>query len=1352
MSREAKPKRRRLWAAAAAGGALVSTAAAVGIGPGAAWVVDTFADGQRVWRLGDIEIDGVSGVWLGDLRAARARIADANGVWLEAEDVALRWRPFDVFGGAVRIDATDAARIRILRRPALSEPRASRARFDVRIDEARIDALDLSEGVSGPAASFAATLTLDVREQSLTLLDLSLDRTDSDADRLAASYRSGDAFAFQLDASGQPGGVFAHALGQPDRTVRAFGAGSGDASSGNAELEAQVGEAPVLAGSLRWTTADWALNAHAELTPIPALAALARRIGETTDLEASGARAGVFTLHAATPHITLDANGQLDEEQRLVGGARFTAVTERLSDIIREVPFEFGHAQLEGEFRNARGTAAIEATLNAQQIEALGARTRLAGPVRAALTRERFTLEGDLRAPAETSSLFANAQLSAALEHDRRRGRFELKRAVLRGDTLAVDAQGWVADGDGEFSGEWRVHRLDALPLSLSGQAEGHWRAWADDEDDARIWTTSVQGDGARIASNQSIVEQLLGAAPHLEGRFISENGGTTVSYLTLNGARLRAGARGRIVRGQANLALEASARGPLALGEAQLTGAADATGSLTGRLARPSLAMQASFASIEAGGASIARPQIDVTLAPEANAYVGRAELRGAMFDQPLTAASEIMIDDGQVRLPTLSASLANLRGAGQATLTDRGLSATLAISGALDGLAPNITGGIGGATTLTPDGVQIDATLTHARAGELYARSASVHAEGPYDAIAARFDMRGRLREAPLTFAGSAALNDEGRALAIEGRGALAGADIFTRAPISLGFGRQTLEAAFNVALGDGVATGAWRERGRAFTASAVLTDAPLAPIAAIWGERAEGLIDGQMSLGSAGNGLRGDADIMLNDARFAGRQRGRLNARIRADLDPHLLRATFNATSTDGLVANATLEAPVITEAAPLRVARAQDREGRATWSLQGPADTLWAAARLPDQSLEGPVQGEGALTFGAGALTGEGHIEIVDGRFEDKLTGVALTDLDARLALDPRGVTIERFSARDAEGGQLTATGGSSSARDGRITVAVNNVRVANRPDARARASGELTLAWEDGHSTLSGDLNILEANLDVAARPDAGIPVIDVVEINRPDQEDGNARPMPPSRNGSTVLDVRIRAPGRVFTRGRGLDAELSLDLTLNGTACNPRLYGEARTVRGSLALSGQPFEIDDARITFDGDPLDAQIDLAATRATADLTATIRLAGTARDPEVSFSSDPGLPEDEILPQVLFGRSVEDLSAFEAAQLAASLAALSGQASLDLVDAARAAAGLDRFNVRQDEDGGFLVAGGIYLTREVYVEVARTGLGQAQSRVEWTVRPRLVLITSFLGNGDQSVSLRWRRESD
>jgi translocation and assembly module TamB len=409
-------------------------------------------------------------------------------------------------------------------------------------------------------------------------------------------------------------------------------------------------------------------------------------------------------------------------------------------------------------------------------------------------------------------------------------------------------------------------------------------------------------------------------------------------------------------------------------------------------------------------------------------------------------------------------------------------------------------------------------------------------------------------------------------------------------------------------------------------------------------------------------------------------------------------------------------------------------------------------LWAAARLPDQTLSGQLDGAGQLQFGAGYLAGDGQVDLTEGRFEDKRTGITLTDLDARLRLSETGISIDTLTATSPHGGRLTATGGSTSPTQGAISARIDGMRIVDRPDARAVASGDLTLAWEGFHSTLSGALAIAQADLDIAANPEAGIPTIDVIEVNRPIEDDDAPLFAPAQRNGSTELDIRLTAPGRVFTRGRGVEAEWALDVRLDGTARSPRLFGDARAVRGTLALSGQPFEIESARIFFNGDPLDAQIDMSAVRDTADLSARVRFTGTAREPELAFSSDPPLPGDEILPQVLFGRGVADLSAFEAAQLAASLAALSGNASLNLMDAARAAAGLDRFNVRQDEDGGFLVAGGVYLTRDVYVELARTGLGQAQTRVEWTVRPRLVLITSFRGDGDQRVSLRWRRESD
>jgi translocation and assembly module TamB len=1353
------PRPRRAWLAPIATIGLTAIGVGVAIGPGAALLVDTALDGRRVWRLGQIEVEGVRGPWLGALRAERAVISDGDGVWIEARDLELDWRPQDILFGAVTIDRARAGRIDVFRQPRLLERRPPGSlSFDVTLADTTIAELNVREEVVGAAGLFSVDLSLTVNNKSLSAIDLDLQRTDSDADRALIVYDRRALHELRVDVSGAPGGVFAHALGVPDQEFRATARGEGDANTGAAALLVRIGadesEGARLVDVLgSWTPERWTIgHGVMRLDRLPALQTLARRIGATIDLRANGERHGAFEASAETPFFAATLNGALDADNTLSGPAQLVVTADRLSDIARESPFELGAARFQGELAQARGTIAVRGTLSAA-IDALAQASTLSGPLEAALTSDAFTLSSDLRAPAEAPPLFDGARLDASMSYDRHGGRYELARATFTSEAGSVDARGVVVRGEGEVSGEWRVRSLGALIASIDGQGEGRWRAFSERIDSGRVWSATIDGRGHSFSDSADLTPQLFGSSLSLDARLRSENGGLTVSYAGLEGARLRGGARGRIVRGEASLALEASARGPIEFSAASIDGAIDATGVLTGRLARPTLSLDATMSGFAVGDVVVARPRVQLTLAPNGAAYAGRAEVSGEALSQALRATSALSLANGALALTGVDAQLAALNARGQARLGDAGLNADLAISGRIDGLFGEASGAINGRVALSPETLRLNAELANARAGSLSIRAATIEAEGPYGAIVARYDMRGRLREAPLTFAGDARLDLDGEsALSLDGRGQLAGVDVFTRAPIRAVWRSGAMDASLNVALGDGVVAAEWRERGRALSGSARIQDAPLAPLAAIWGERATGGIDGDISLANQGGGLAGSADLRLDDARFAGRQRGTLDLHIVGNLDPGRLRANVDATSSDGLVARFEADAPVTTSVAPIRIALARERSGRATWSLRGPADTLWSAARLQDQALAGAVSGEGELSFGAGRLSGDGFIEIVDGRFEDKLTGVTLVELDARLALDQRGVTIERFTASDPRGGRLTATGGSADPRDGEISVQLSDVRIADRPDAHARASGALTLAWEGLDSRLSGELAIAEANLDIAASPQAGIASIDVVEINRPGDDEDEA-PTQPRRNGSTALDVRISAPGRVFTRGRGVDAEWALDLRLAGSAAHPLVFGEARAVRGTIALSGQPFEIADAsRIVFNGDPLDARIALTAERATSDLTAYLNINGVARDPEVSFTSDPGLPEDEILPQVLFGRSVEDLSTLEAAQLAASLAALSGSGALNLVDAARAAAGLDRFNVRQDEDGGFLVSGGVYLTRDVYVELGRSGLGEARSTVEWTVRPRLVLITSFLGNGDQRVSLRWRRESD
>ncbi|MFZ2032003.1 MAG: translocation/assembly module TamB domain-containing protein [Vitreimonas sp.] len=1348
-----RPWRRRIAIAASA--AAIAGGAAIALGPAAPWVVDHFADGQRVWRLGHLRLEGVSGSWLGALHADHLSIADDDGVWFEANDIALDWRPQDILSGGLSINTAHAHRVQILRQPKLSPASpSSGAGIDVHLGDMHVDALDVGEQALGEAANFTANLSLDLRDDTLSSLNVALRRTDSDADHVIASYRAGPRYLLNVDIDGEAGGILSRAIGAPDKTLRVNGSGEGTEQSGEEHFRATLDADELASGQVQWTPTAWRTTTNARLDALPGLAELAHRIGPTLAFNATGARVGDFTARAETPFLAIDLTGALDENRGVTGPTHFVAATQRLSDIARECPFPLGAARLEGEIRQARGTTALRGTLSGAAAEVLGHRGTFGGSVQASLNNDGFALTADLRSERGAQALLADARVNADLAYDNHRNRFALNRATFDGEAAFVDARGWARAGDGEFSGAWQSRKLGALLPNLSGGASGQWRAFAARQGQHYMWTTTVSGAGVNVGGHD-VVAQMLGAAPRVDAMLRNENGGITVSHARVDGARLRAGATGRIVGGQANLALEASAQGPLNLGGATISGAADATGRLTGRLGSPTLTARATLTSFEAGGAVLERPIVDFRLAPGPRAYVGHATAQAALSGQPFTAAADVAIADATLRLSNLDAHAASLRAQGSAAISARGVSADLALNGSLDGLADGVSGGVAGQARLTPETVALDAQLTNARAGDLWLRAASISANGPYRAIAGHVELRGRLRQAPLTFTGNAAINATHGAVDADfgGQGTLAGAALATRTPLHMRWSESGLEANLDANIGDGAVAVNWTERRRALSGSAQITDAPLAPLAAIWGETATGRIDGRMTLANTRGGLSGNADITLADARLAGRQRGTLNMHIVGNLDPSRLAAQVDATSSDGLVARFEANAPVVTSTDPIRVSLAPQRRGTASWSVHGPAESLWAAARLQDQSLEGQLNGEGTLQFGAGSLTGDGHIEIANGRFEDKLSGISLTDLNARVLIDQRGVTIDHFRARDPRGGRLTATGGSASPTEGRIAVTVDNVRIADRPEARARASGELTLAWQGLHSTLSGNLNVLEANLDIAANPSSGIPTISVVEINRPDEEDRGPEQPPalPVPNGAD-LDVTMTAPARVYTRGRGLDAEWSLNLHLTGSSNAPRITGEARAIRGTLSLSSQPFDITDATITFDGDPLDARIDLTGERDTADLTATLRLTGTARDPEISFSSNPALPEDEILPQVLFGHSIQDLSPFEAAQVATSLAALSGRGSLDLVNAARAAAGLDRFNIAQDPTGGYLVSGGVYLTRGVYVELGRTGLGQAQTRVEWTIRPRMVLITSFLGNGDQRVSLRWRTESN
>jgi translocation and assembly module TamB len=120
------------------------------------------------------------------------------------------------------------------------------------------------------------------------------------------------------------------------------------------------------------------------------------------------------------------------------------------------------------------------------------------------------------------------------------------------------------------------------------------------------------------------------------------------------------------------------------------------------------------------------------------------------------------------------------------------------------------------------------------------------------------------------------------------------------------------------------------------------------------------------------------------------------------------------------------------------------------------------------------------------------------------------------------------------------------------------------------------------------------------------------------------------------------------------------------------------------------------------------------------------TASIIVEGPADAPEVTFESSPAGPQDEVLAQLLFGRNLSEISAFQALQLANAVATLAGRGGNGVVGNLRDRFGLDDLDVTTTDSGETALRVGRYLTDNVYTDVtaASDGTGEVSLNIDLT----------------------------
>ncbi len=205
-----------------------------------------------------------------------------------------------------------------------------------------------------------------------------------------------------------------------------------------------------------------------------------------------------------------------------------------------------------------------------------------------------------------------------------------------------------------------------------------------------------------------------------------------------------------------------------------------------------------------------------------------------------------------------------------------------------------------------------------------------------------------------------------------------------------------------------------------------------------------------------------------------------------------------------------------------------------------------------------------------------------------------------------------------------------------------------------------------------------------------------------------------------SGSGGLSLDVTVNAPARIFVRGRGLDAELGGSLRIVGTTAQPQAIGGITLRRGQLDVLTRRLAFSQGSVTFTG-ALTPTLNFVATTTASSTTINVTISGSAADPVIALSSSPALPQDEILAQLLFDRSMTSLSPTQIAQLAAAVATLTGGSDQGPLAQLRKSLGLDAVDLNVAGPGGPSLSVGKYINDNIYLGVEQ-GTGRDSSRVK------------------------------
>ncbi len=272
--------------------------------------------------------------------------------------------------------------------------------------------------------------------------------------------------------------------------------------------------------------------------------------------------------------------------------------------------------------------------------------------------------------------------------------------------------------------------------------------------------------------------------------------------------------------------------------------------------------------------------------------------------------------------------------------------------------------------------------------------------------------------------------------------------------------------------------------------------------------------------------------------------------------------------------------------------------------------------------------------------------DGTLDLGDATVASDSLNIAAADVNAHVNLVGPRIELTRFTG-EVNGGTFNGSGtvtlGSGTISDVDLQLSANDVAYDAPLDLRSLSDAAIRVNRRGEAFLVDGQVTIKEAGLTADINLDEGL----FAAISAPRTLDLAEARDPLLERVRFNIGVKTAAP---LTVDNNLArAEIDADLHVVGTPYESGLTGRMTLAQGGqITLNARRYEVERGIITFvDDRRIVPSVDLALNTKASNYDVRIAVAGTPGKTEASWTSEPPLPEPDIMALLVTGRTVDEM---------------------------------------------------------------------------------------------------------